>query len=132
MRKNFRLVEPAEWPFQFFRPWEIACSCCGDVLMTSEALTALSFLDGLRATFGEVMVVNSGYRCPRHNAAVGGARSSMHLRGMAFDIYWERWSEYKRRRFLAIAGSWGMRGIGQYPTFVHVDAREGFAFWQGP
>lgn len=43
-------------------------------------------LDPLREAWGKPLTVNSGYRCPTLNRAVGGAASSHHLRGMAADI----------------------------------------------
>ncbi len=51
-------------------------------------LTALvdNVLDPLRKAWGNPITVNSGYRSPRLNAAVGGAASSQHLKGEAADI----------------------------------------------
>lgn len=43
-------------------------------------------LDPLREAWGKPIIVNSGYRCPELNKAVGGSKSSHHLRGMAADI----------------------------------------------
>ena len=43
-------------------------------------------LDPLRRQFGKPIYVNSGYRCPQLNKAVGGAVSSQHMRGEAADI----------------------------------------------
>ncbi|MCI9608119.1 MAG: peptidase M15 [Muribaculaceae bacterium] len=43
-------------------------------------------LDPLRKAWGRPLVVSSGYRCPALNAAVGGSRTSHHMRGMAADI----------------------------------------------
>ncbi len=52
------------------------------------ALTRLteSLLDPVRELWGAPLTVNSGYRCPALNRAVGGAANSHHLRGMAVDI----------------------------------------------
>lgn len=52
------------------------------------ALRALTdnVLDPLREAWGRPITVSSGYRCPALNAAVGGARNSHHIRGMAADI----------------------------------------------
>lgn len=46
-----------------------------------------SFLDPLRAAIGKPIVVTSGYRCPALNRAVGGATSSLHMKGYAADIH---------------------------------------------
>ncbi len=47
---------------------------------------ATELLEPIRAIFGVPIQVNSGYRCPELNAAVGGSASSQHLRGEAADI----------------------------------------------
>lgn len=46
----------------------------------------VSFLDEVRAEFGEPIVVNSGYRSDVVNQKVGGVRTSLHLQGRAADI----------------------------------------------
>ena len=43
-------------------------------------------LDPLRAAYGKPITVNSGYRSPALNKAVGGAAGSQHLSGEAADI----------------------------------------------
>ena len=43
-------------------------------------------LQPIRDKFGKSIFVNSGFRSPRLNAAVGGANSSQHLTGQAADI----------------------------------------------
>ena len=43
-------------------------------------------LDPLREWYGKPIVVNSGYRCPALNKAVGGATPSQHMSGQAADI----------------------------------------------
>lgn len=43
-------------------------------------------LDPLRKSWGSPLRVNSGYRCPALNKAVGGATGSHHVRGMAADV----------------------------------------------
>ena len=51
-------------------------------------LTALAenVLQPVRDAFGKGVKVNSGYRHPDVNAAVGGSRTSDHCKGMAADI----------------------------------------------
>lgn len=43
-------------------------------------------LDPLREKWGKPIHVNSGYRCPALNKAVGGSKTSDHLYGQAADI----------------------------------------------
>ncbi|MBR5725248.1 MAG: peptidase M15 [Muribaculaceae bacterium] len=57
----------------------------------ASAVTALNalvdhVLDPLRDTWGGPIRVNSGYRCPELNKAVGGTPTSQHQRGEAADI----------------------------------------------
>lgn len=51
-------------------------------------LTALvdNVLDPLREAWGKPIHVNSGYRCPALNMAVGGVKASQHMKGEAADI----------------------------------------------
>lgn len=51
-------------------------------------LTALveNVLDPLRTIYGKPITVNSGYRCPELNKAVGGSATSDHVKGFAADI----------------------------------------------
>lgn len=43
-------------------------------------------LEPARERLGKPIVVNSGFRCPVHNAAVGGVTNSQHMKGEAVDI----------------------------------------------
>jgi hypothetical protein len=43
-------------------------------------------LQPLRESLGRGVFVNSGYRAPRTNEAVGGSKTSQHLKGQAADI----------------------------------------------
>jgi hypothetical protein len=45
-----------------------------------------SVLEEVRVLVGGPVLVSSGYRSPAVNAAVGGAKSSAHLQGLAADI----------------------------------------------
>jgi zinc D-Ala-D-Ala carboxypeptidase len=51
-------------------------------------ITALveKILDPLREKLGIPVVINSGYRSPKVNASVGGARNSQHVKGEAADF----------------------------------------------
>lgn len=57
-------------------------------------------LDPLRHLWGSPLYVNSGYRSPAVNAAVGGARNSQHTTGCAADI--TAGSPAKNRRLLGL------------------------------
>ena len=55
---------------------------------TIENLKALceNVLQPVREHFGKSVTVNSGYRSPESNAAVGGSKTSDHCKGQAADI----------------------------------------------
>ena len=50
------------------------------------ALLCETLLEPMRRNFGRAVVVNSGYRSPALNRAIGGARGSQHVLGEAADI----------------------------------------------
>lgn len=50
------------------------------------AALVAAVLDPLREKYGKPITVNSGYRCPDLNRAVGGVRDSQHMKGEAADI----------------------------------------------
>lgn len=43
-------------------------------------------LDPVREAWGQAIGINSGYRCPALNKAVGGVATSQHLKGEAADL----------------------------------------------
>lgn len=47
---------------------------------------AVNVLQPVREHFGKPVVISSGYRSPKLNAAVGGAKNSDHMTGCAADI----------------------------------------------
>lgn len=61
------------------------------------SLTALvdNVLDPLREKFGRPIIINSGFRCPALNKAVGGAATSQHAKGEAADIDTGTWAGNK-------------------------------------
>ena len=44
-------------------------------------------LDPLREAWGSPIIVNSGYRCPILNKAVGGSKTSSHMSGWSVDMH---------------------------------------------
>ncbi len=80
----------------------------------------LQRLQALRDALGRPVIINSGYRNPAHNEAVGGSPNSYHLRGMAADI---RVPGIHPAALAEAARQAGFRGVITYATFVHVDVR---------
>lgn len=44
------------------------------------------YLDGIREKLGKPILINSGYRSPTLNKAVGGVAKSQHIKGLAADV----------------------------------------------
>lgn len=85
-------------------------------------------LQPLRDAWGAPLSVNSGYRCPAVNSAVGGEATSQHLKGEAADICPSRMRndpDVGEERVFALAER--VRNLGLpfdqmilYPSFLHI------------
>ena len=73
-------------------------------------------LDPARRKLGKPIVVNSGFRCPIHNTAVGGVYNSQHVSGQAADVH----CEDNRKLAKVIVENGRFDQLILYPTFVHV------------
>ena len=104
---------------RYFEMKEFACKCCGQLPPSAEQnLQALveHVLDPARERLGMPITVNSGYRCPAHNKAVGGVKNSQHLKGEAADI---TCADNKRlAEIIEQLGNYDQLIV--YPTFLHV------------
>ena len=104
---------------KWFKEKEFACKCCGQLPpLARENVKALvcEVLDTVREKLGMPIVVNSGYRCEKHNKDVGGVRNSQHLRGEAADIHC---SDNERLKQLIIENG-KFDQLITYPSFLHV------------
>ena len=81
---NFRLSEFTRSDTAKRLGIENECSSVEQVL--NLAYLCHMVLQPLRDRFGPIRI-NSGYRCPELNRAVGGVKNSQHLRGEAADIH---------------------------------------------
>ena len=103
---------------EHFSREEFACECgCGFDAVNPGLVDVLEWVRSLSG--GVPLVINSGCRCPNHNAESGGVPNSPHLRGNAVDIA----VEGGKRRYdivkAAILG--GALGVGVAKTYVHID-----------
>ena len=89
----------------------------------------------VREICGFPLLINSAYRTRTYNGRIGGAFRSQHIEGRALDLRPSTGSAdlYKLREAAGKARDEGLlRGIGYYPTFVHIDTRPGKnATWRG-
>ena len=77
-------------------------------------------LQPLRTAWGKSLVINSGYRCPVLNAAVGGVRDSQHVKGEAADVACDDPAALAQ---LAYDLGLPYDQMILYPTFVHFSHR---------
>jgi hypothetical protein len=124
--ENLQLTE--HFNIKEFQCKGIDCGC-------SETLhdPALSdHLEQIRSHFGKPLRINSGYRCEKHNQAVGGSTGSRHTKGQAADVTMDGVDALELAKY---AQQIGVKGIGLYGpeegNFIHVDTRSTPFFWKG-
>lgn len=108
---------------EHFSESEMSCHCCGQLPEGGMSQKLLDGLEELRRKVGLPIHVTNGYRCPSHNAEVGGVSNSQHVQGCAADIYVDGVGVYE----LAVMCRQIFDGVGEYygQEFVHVDMRDG-------
>ena len=55
-------------------------------LIIKELQEVANMLEKIRIVYGKPIIVTSGYRCTKLNNAVGGSKTSQHVKGQAADI----------------------------------------------
>lgn len=115
---------------KYFTESEMVCNCCGQLPPDGIDSRLYDLLDSIRSKLNKPVYVLSGYRCPSHNASVGGVSNSQHLLGKAADITYD---DIDVDYLGHLAYMCGARGIGFYfnDGFVHVDVRDNWAEWVG-
>ena len=115
---------------KYFSDYELMChgaeqgDCnCGLETAANVSPRLLELLDQLRKNIGGPLEVSCVYRCPEHNAQVGGVPNSQHVLGTAADTQWPDFLSHGEYE-------WYVRqlpfdGIGIYDWGIHVDVRDG-------
>jgi uncharacterized protein YcbK (DUF882 family) len=122
------LPPPTPLPVGYLSPnftrEEFTCNHCGKLPADMPPPELVAILQQVRDHFNAPVVVASGYRCPIHNANVGGAKNSQHLVGTAADIAVQGVHAHTVYDYISklLAGT---GGLGKYDTFTHVDVRLG-------
>lgn len=110
---------------KYFKVREFRCKCCG---VASVHQSIIDLCDRIREELGKPIAVTSGYRCSKHNSAVGGAVRSQHVLGTAADLYPLDRSLLPKLKEIALRLN-ADGGVGLYKSFVHVDTRGYKARW---
>lgn len=101
-----------------FEQSELSCKCCGFYNFKQDTLEKLQ---NARDFAGIGFVINSGCRCKKHNAEVGGKSNSAHLSGRAVDIA----TPNSNARFIIIKAlidaGFVRIGYNSKKKFLHVD-----------
>lgn len=107
---------------EHFSESEMSCHHCGQLPAGGINGVLLDGLERLRTIVGKPIYVTNAYRCPEHNAAVGGVSNSQHVQGTAADIYVDGMGVWE----LANICKQIFDGVGEYygQEFVHVDMRD--------
>jgi len=122
-----------------FHRHEFACRCgCGADTVDAELITVLEDLRAWAQTQIEIsreypfeakVLIDSGMRCPKHNAAIGGVPNSQHLVGKAADVRVTRVASKDVAKYLEHKYP-DTHGIGRYHNFTHIDVRHKKARWR--
>jgi hypothetical protein len=90
--------------------------------ITANIIRIATDLEKIRSNFGDrPITVNSWYRPPRVNRAVGGVADSQHLLGWAVDI---KIKGYKPSEVAEELSNYWLGGLGDSSTFTHIDRRD--------
>lgn len=112
----------------YFKPAEFVCKCgkCKEIpaALVPSVLKLAEQLNYIRTKIERPVKVNSGVRCEKHNANVGGKNNSEHLHGRAADIAVEGYNGSRLAGFIEALIAEGLiedGGLGTYENFVHYD-----------
>jgi uncharacterized protein YcbK (DUF882 family) len=110
---------------KYFAENELSCHCCGGLPARGMDPNLLAMLDDIREAVGGPVELSCAYRCPAHNAEVGGVLHSQHVLGKAADILVS--DDMTVDALAQIVINCGADGVGRYydSGFVHADVRAG-------
>ena len=119
-------------PSEHFSAAELMChgasqgSCnCGPETANNVSPLLLEKLEALRAMIGGPIEISCAYRCPAHNARVGGVPNSQHVDGTAADVQTPNYDHCNTQEQLKwYCEQIGFDGIGLYDWGCHVDVRD--------
>ena len=109
-----------------FRAREFDCQGSGCCSATPIDEKLVQYLQQIRDHFGKPVYLTA-YRCKTYNEKVANAApNSYHCYGQAADFHIDGVAPLEIAKY---AESIGIKGIGLYDTFVHIDTRQSKSFW---
>ena len=111
--------------------FECKCGCKMPEFVKKNIIELAENLQVIRDVVGKLNLTNA-YRCKEHNADVGGATNSQHLKGKAADVKSKEYDVLevsKTIEGLIKSEKIEQGGIGIYNTFTHYDIRGVRARW---
>jgi len=120
------------------KEFECKCGCKVDKTWLSRKMgEVIGVLVEVRKHFGKPVIINSGFRCSSHNARVGGAANSRHIKGDAVDFVVKGVETEQVYKF--VLSRWGEHPYGiatkrnktnPFGGFVHIDTRGRKSRWE--
>ena len=110
---------------------EYRCKCCGALppaLRGGEIPTCYEWFfedfEDIRLELGKPIVISSGYRCPKHNHAIGGELLSAHLWGLALDLDRNSVAEVEELRLIVemVHPELRMEVVKDIGAWIHIDS----------
>ena len=117
------------------REFDCKCGCEMPSSVFYEIEELANELQVIRDHFKAPIQINSAYRCPSHNKAIGGVSNSQHVLGKASDIVIKGYTPDEVADELEVMLQdeclfpFHLGGIGKYNTFTHIDIRANKARW---
>ena len=108
---------------------EYRCKCCGKLppLLRNGQIPDIYRLffedfEDIRQEYGLPIIINSGYRCIKHNTEIGGEPTSIHVFGLALDCTTQNGNQIDDLHNIILAIHPELR-IGFYTNqkFIHID-----------
>jgi len=93
----------------------------------------VNIFDSIQSDFGKPIKIKWGFRDPKTNRNVGGARRSAHMSGKALDLYLDKPNRDSIKRLITISSKYNILGIGVYSDaqvlHIDIDSTKGRRVW---
>ena len=105
-----------------FKVSEFACKCGCRFDKIDQRV--MDMAQALRDELGVPVRVNSGCRCEKHNAKVGGVKNSKHTKGLAADLSCSKGAKAMFEAAKKLHAEGKLQDLDyciRYKTFIHID-----------